>query len=57
MYAKVLHSEIVPSVVELASTSFILCSIKLATTVLMCLCLQNRYITKVVDIIERLLRM
>ena len=52
IYAKVLHSELVPSEVELASTSFILCNIKLATSVLMCLCLQNKYITKVVDISE-----
>ena len=52
IYAKVLHLELVPSELELAFTSFILCNIKLATSVLMCLCLQNRYITKVVDIIE-----
>ena len=52
IYAKVLHSELVSLELELASTSFILCNIKLATSVLMCLCLQNSYITKVVDISE-----
>ena len=38
--AKVLHSELVSLELELASTSFILCNIKLATSVLMCLCLK-----------------
>ena len=52
IYAKVLHLELVSLELELASTSFILCNIKLATSVLMCLCLQNRYTTKVVDISE-----
>ena len=51
-YAKVLHSELVSLELELASTSFILCNIKLANSVLMCLCLQNRYMTKVVNISE-----
>ena len=52
IYAKVLHSELVSLELELASTSFILCNIKLSTSVLMCLCLQNRYMTKFVDISE-----
>ena len=52
IYPKVLHSELVSLEPELASTSFILCDIKLATGVLMYLCLQNRYMTKVVDISE-----
>ena len=42
IYARVLHSELFVSVVNLASTSFALCNIKLATIVLMCLCLQNK---------------
>ena len=42
MYARVLHSELSISVDDLASTSFALCNIKLATIVLMCLCLQNK---------------
>ena len=37
IYAKVLHSELVSLELELASTSFMLCNIKLATIVLMCL--------------------
>ena len=41
MYARVLHSELSILVDDLASTSFALCNIKLATIVLMCLCLQN----------------
>ena len=41
MHAKVPHSELFVSVVDLASTSLALCNIKLATIVLMCLCLQN----------------
>ena len=41
IYANVLHSELVSLEIGLASTSFILCNIKLATKVLMCLCLQN----------------
>ena len=52
IYARVLHLELVSLELELAPTSFILCNIKLATSVLMCLCLQNRYMTKVVDISE-----
>ena len=52
IYAKVLHLKLVSLELELASTSFILCNIKLATSVLMYLCLQNRYMTKVVDISE-----
>ena len=47
-----LQSELVSLELELGSTSFILCNIKLAISVLMCLHLQNRYITKVVDISE-----
>ena len=42
MYARVLHSELFVSVDDLASTSFVLCNIKLATIVLTCLCLQNK---------------
>ena len=42
MYARGLHSGLFVSVVNLPSTSFALCNIKLATIVLMCLCLQNR---------------
>ena len=37
---------------ELASTSFVLYNIKLATIVLICLCLQNKYITNIIVIIE-----
>ena len=40
-YVRVLHLELI-SGLEFASTSYILCSIKLATSVLICLCLQNR---------------
>ena len=42
MYARVPHSELSILVDDLASTSFALCNIKLATIVLMCLCLQNK---------------
>ena len=42
IYSKVLHSDLVSLELELASTSFILCNIKLATSVLMCLCLQKK---------------
>ena len=52
MYAKVPHPESSMFIVVLASTSFALCSIRLATNVLMCLCLQNRYITNVNVIIK-----
>ena len=41
-YVKVPHPELVSSELGFAYTSFILCSIKLATYVLICLCLQNR---------------
>ena len=50
IYAKVLHKELVSLELKLASTSFVLCNIKLAASVLICLCLQNRYMTKVFDI-------
>ena len=52
MYVRVTHSELFVSVVKLASTSFALCYIKFATIVLMCLCLQNKWITKIIVIIE-----
>ena len=52
MYARVLHSELSVLVDDLASTSFALCNIKLATIVLMCLCLQNNQITIVTVISE-----
>ena len=48
----ILHPKLVSSELGFASTSFILCSIKLGTSVLICLCLQNRYMNKVVDISE-----
>ena len=52
MYAKVPHSESSIFIVVLASTSFALYNNRLATIVLICLCLQNRYITSVIVIIE-----
>ena len=52
MYARVPHSESSNFVGLLASTSFALYSIRLATIVLICLCLQNKYITSVIVIIE-----
>ena len=52
MYARVLHSESSIFVGVLASTSFALCNNRLASIVLMCLCLQNKYITSVIVIIE-----
>ena len=52
IYAKVLHSELVSLELELASTTFILCNIKLSTSVLMCFVFTNRYTAKVVDISE-----
>ena len=52
MYARVLHSELFVSVVNLVSISFALCNIKLATIFLMCLCLQNKWITNVIANIE-----
>ena len=42
IYAKVPHSGLFVLVVKLASTSFAFYSIRLATNVLMCLCLQNK---------------
>ena len=42
IYARVLHSGSFVSLVYLASNSFALYNIKLATIVLMCLCLQNK---------------
>ena len=42
MFARVPHSELFVSVVNLASTSFALCNIKVATIVLMYLCLQKQ---------------
>ena len=50
MYAKVLHSELVS--LELVSMFLILCKIKLVINVLVCLCLQNRYTIRVIDITE-----
>ena len=41
-YVRYPHAELASSGLGFASTSFILGSIKLATTVLICLCLQNR---------------
>ena len=52
MYAKVPHSESSIFIVVLASTSFPLYNNWFATIVLKCLCLQNRYITSVIVIIE-----
>ena len=51
MYAKVPHPESSIFVVQ-ASTYFALYSNRLATIVLICLCLQNIYITSVIVIIE-----
>ena len=48
MYARVPHSESSIFVGFLASTSFALCNNKLLTIVLMCLCLQNKYITSII---------
>ena len=42
MYARVLHSELSILVNDLASTSLALYNIKLATIVVMCLCLQHK---------------
>ena len=42
IYARVPHSGFFDSVVNLASTSFALYNITLATIVLMCLCLQKQ---------------
>ena len=52
MYAKAPHSESFIFIAALASTSFALYSNRLVTIVLICLCLQNRYITSVIVIIE-----
>ena len=52
MYARVPHSESSIFVDLLTSTSFALYSNRLATIVLICLCLQNKYITSVIVIIE-----
>ena len=52
MDARVPHSESSIFVGVLASTSFALCNNRLATIVLMCLCLQNKYITSVIVNIE-----
>ena len=52
-YAKVPHS-LFTSVFnfELASTSFVLYNIRLATIVLICFCLQNKYITNIIVTIQ-----
>ena len=52
MYAKVPHAESSIFVDVLTSTSFALYNSRHATIVLICLCLQNRYITNVIVIIE-----
>ena len=52
MYARVPHSESSIFMGILAFTSFALHSNRLATIVLICLCLQNKYITNVIVIIE-----
>ena len=52
IYARVAHSGLFVSLVNLASTSFALYNIKLATIVLMCLCLQNKQMTNGIVIIE-----
>ena len=52
MYARVPHSESSIFMGLLASTSSALYSNRLATIVLICLCLQNKYITSVIVIIE-----
>ena len=52
IYARVPHSGLFVSVVNLASTFFALCNIKLANIVLTCLSLQNRYMTNIIVIIE-----
>ena len=41
-YVKLLHLELISLGLGFVSTSFILCSIKLATSVVIWLCLQNR---------------
>ena len=52
MYARVPHLESFIFMGVLASTSFALYNNRLATILLMCLCLQNKYITSVIVIIE-----
>ena len=52
MYARVPHPESSIFVGVLASTSFALCNNQLVTIVLMCLCLQNKYITSIIVNIE-----
>ena len=52
MYARVPHSESSIFMGVLASTSFALCNNKVVTIVLMCLCLQNKYITSIIVNIE-----
>ena len=52
MYARVLHSELSIFMGILAFTSFALCNNKVPTIVLMCLCLQNKYITSDIVTIE-----
>ena len=52
MYARVPHSESSIFLGILASTSFALYNNRLAIIVLICLCLQNKYITSVIVIIE-----
>ena len=52
MYASIPHSESSIFVGVLASTSFALYNNRLATIVLICLCLQNKYIPSVIVIIE-----
>ena len=52
MYARVPHAESSNFMGLLTSTSFALYSNRLATIVLICLCLQNKYITSVIVIIE-----
>ena len=52
MYARVPHSESSIFMGVLASTSFALYNNRLATIVLICLCLQNKYITSVIVIYE-----
>ena len=52
MYARVPHSESSIFMDLLPSISFALYNNRLATNVLICLCLQNKYITSVIVIIE-----
>ena len=52
MYTRVPHAQSSIFVGVLASTSFALYNNRLATIVLICLCLQNKYITSVIVIIE-----